>query len=391
MAMQACKLGENKHVYSQKIARNRKPTKNPFPLSPLDTSLLPAGLGDATHCRDFLRLSKVIPLEMTSQSTLSFPSAVRFLQGTFYILDPSWGLVLTFDENGAFQGVLGHKGEGPGEYQNPETVEVIWQDHLAVADLGSLLVYDAGGTFVKKVTIRTDGWAFDFNSHFIWETEDRLAIGSFNTVNPENPKHVILKHENNRFTPYYGFGERHPEEARFERFNIPVFDYSCFGLIGGNYWVGSPYSATLEIYDAEARFLGTLKRAYAEQLVPSDFSDIKSMDDTRGLYVQVRNFINLQVDGLVLSYLTGNRVMHVNVYDTHGNLLHHDLPNFHSILWPLTSHGRKLVCLIPILGSEAEYRQHLNEDEMASLRAAGFDVDNLDDMNPALAIFELKE
>jgi len=68
--------------------------------------------------------------------------------GTMYILDPGNGRVVVFDKDGGFVRTFGKKGQGPGEFQQPNEI-VIHDGQVMVVDTGArkLHMFDAEGAF----------------------------------------------------------------------------------------------------------------------------------------------------------------------------------------------------------------------------------------------------
>jgi hypothetical protein len=74
--------------------------------------------------------------------------------GNFFIFDQGSLRVLTYDRAGKFVRLIGRRGQGPGEYQNPRDV-FIEDGNIYIYCPRELVVFDRNGTFIKKIHIMT--------------------------------------------------------------------------------------------------------------------------------------------------------------------------------------------------------------------------------------------
>ena len=73
-------------------------------------------------------------------------------EGNVYVLDDADALVKVFDGHGNFLRAIGRKGQGPGETERPEFVEITPQDEVFVYDYASFRVvfYSRDGVFLRQ-------------------------------------------------------------------------------------------------------------------------------------------------------------------------------------------------------------------------------------------------
>ena len=76
--------------------------------------------------------------------------------GNIYVLDQLACDIKKFDRTGKFLGLIGRKGQGPGEFQSPTTMSVVG-DKIIIYDSGNMRLSCLGldGSFIKNIP-RTD-------------------------------------------------------------------------------------------------------------------------------------------------------------------------------------------------------------------------------------------
>jgi 6-bladed beta-propeller len=75
-------------------------------------------------------------------------------KGNLYVVDQMTCRVLLFDPNGKLIRMIGHKGQGPGEYQSPFDV-FIGSGQTYVYGIPEMVVFAPDGIFLRKVNPRT--------------------------------------------------------------------------------------------------------------------------------------------------------------------------------------------------------------------------------------------
>lgn len=175
--------------------------------------ILALGLGCHGHagfCSQAAPLSyaarEVKPQTRADQGAfLSRPVALAYDQKRLFVLDMDDSDIKIFSKSGDFDGVIGRKGQGPGEFHLPSGLDILG-DGLYVADSANrrVQVVDAKGRYlsgfrvpffpnrilalgpdrivVTSLPSRQDGrekllHGFDGNGELIWEAEDSFYSG----------------------------------------------------------------------------------------------------------------------------------------------------------------------------------------------------------------------
>lgn len=76
-------------------------------------------------------------------------------EGSFYILDEQAANIKVFDRSGNFLKTIGRKGQGPGEFGLPISLDITPDQHILVNEMGQrkLLFFDLEGNFLKQISI----------------------------------------------------------------------------------------------------------------------------------------------------------------------------------------------------------------------------------------------
>lgn len=99
--------------------------------------------------------------------------------------------VLEYDSRGHFMRPIGRKGQGPGEYMQPQSLFVDEHGDLYINDQGSLLhVFDKDGTFRRRIRLAFQ-IPFDSNTFYV-DSEGSIYAFSWDVVNMEMKK-VLVK------------------------------------------------------------------------------------------------------------------------------------------------------------------------------------------------------
>lgn len=102
-------------------------------------------------------------------------------QNFFYVLDRSEHKVLKFSPDGKLLLTFGNKGQGPGDFQNPNRIAFTPQGKIIVADdLFYLSYFEKDGTFIERIHFNgrlTPGYIGDDRYYsWIWRTEDKQQV-----------------------------------------------------------------------------------------------------------------------------------------------------------------------------------------------------------------------
>jgi len=84
----------------------------------------------------------------------SIRSIVRDSKLNLYVLDNRKCSIMAFDENGVFKMPIGNKGQGPGEYSVPVSLEINKVDELIVYDIGNhrVSMLSTNGRILKEIS-----------------------------------------------------------------------------------------------------------------------------------------------------------------------------------------------------------------------------------------------
>ncbi|MFY0255139.1 6-bladed beta-propeller [Chitinophaga sp. 30R24] len=100
---------------------------------------------------------RIVKLETNNKSMIGRIDKMIAFDHKFFILDQvERKAVIEFDENGKFLRIIGSKGSGKGQYNEPNDISInnnkliVW-----VNDFRKFLVYDMNGNFLKEVRVKS--------------------------------------------------------------------------------------------------------------------------------------------------------------------------------------------------------------------------------------------
>jgi len=318
-----CTPSKNDHIENH-IPR-AKSTKQPWP----DEPPVAVDLAKLDAARDVAHLFPLHSLVELKGEVVGYIQSIAVIGDDFYILDTGQSAVWHFNSDGEFLGQIGRKGQGPGEYQNPLSIKVVFDGNLGVSDSfqGKILVFNADGQFIAEY----NQWAGDQriipSLAFLWPEKDTLILGGFSSYNQEAPWHVRLRWSGKDFSVLNGFGERSDPLLKHK---LGRFSLSCFAIVGGNIWVGSPYLTDINVYDMNGSYLGDIEKSKClDPLSESDFDSFpkdptKARAKRNALFKRTHNFSIMQVG----SYVIVDHGRKISLYDLKGHLLRDSIPRF---------------------------------------------------------------
>jgi len=113
--------------------------------------------------------------------------------GNFLVLDKD--RILKYDSRGNFIRSIGRKGQGPGEYQNPQSLFVDEHNDLFVNDQGWLLhVFNGDGEFKHRIKLNFQ-IPFDSDAFYV-DGEGHIYAFSWDMMNMEMKKTLVKADEN---------------------------------------------------------------------------------------------------------------------------------------------------------------------------------------------------
>lgn len=346
-----------------------------FPQPPFPDIQEKMGLFEnATDFRDLFPTQEVVRLEALEGALIGYVEDLEFVDGFWFVLDRVQGLVFQFSRGGAFERVLGSKGQGPGEYLHPTQLFPCFGNQIGVFDSSNakILVYNVNGKFIRQLSYQHQGFMIIPNGSILWNDQERLILPGFDSYNKAAPWHV-------RFNPQseedlVGFGKR--EEPLFKS----PWSVTATCQVGETIWIGSPYSTEISVYDLDGNFLTQLRPAIPNALSLDDFKDTpQSREQRSALFKRPRCQSIQQVGNLVLAYF--GRIY--SIFDTHGNLIRSNLPTQQ---WPiLCVMEDQVVTLLPTLEKHLYHPQ-----ELQALIKLGWKEEDLENDNSYLAIGKLQ-
>ena len=124
---------------------------------------------DKVHFEDFFDLKNmsVIPFSSDQNLFLTDNIQIRISQQDIFLLDKGYSQVYRFDSSGKLLNLIGRSGKGPSEYFNPAFFALDTDKQLVdvLCNNGSAIM------------------TFDYNGHFIKQTETPLIVSSFDRLN----------------------------------------------------------------------------------------------------------------------------------------------------------------------------------------------------------------
>jgi hypothetical protein len=116
-------------------------------------------------------------------------------KGNIYILDQANKRIQKFDKNGKFIQSIGRKGQGPGEFENPDFLLVDEHENILVYDNRKLHHFDNNGKFVKfyHFPFECESFALTSENNFLTNSRVFSQEGGAEAVHLINQEGDILK------------------------------------------------------------------------------------------------------------------------------------------------------------------------------------------------------
>ena len=339
---------------------------------------VPKEILSAKTYNDMMALHGVVRLEATPQSQLGMIRDVIFLQHSWFIIDWVQNKVFQFSEKGSFIRVVGNRGNGPGEYQTPVSIERVYDGNFAIADAAgnSILVFNTNGEHLRTISYKQG--VMPPRPPFIWKKPNRLYLGDLPSASSKKPYCGITDDKLQLQTLFgtrpFGDGEG------------PKFALSCFMQVDKTIWVGSPYDGAFEIYNLDGKLLKRVETTHPDSPTPEDFTGLHSKADRAEidkLKRKNRTRAMAYVGDYVLVYMND-----LDIYHKDGVLLKRGLKS-KGVMQPLDTLGSFVVGRLPEADLLAHY-QALHPNLPEKLKAVGWTEANAKNENPYLRIDLLK-
>ncbi len=330
--LQHCDRQHKAFRHGASIPRVEGPSAQPFPGKRLLSVAQQARMDDLRLFNDLLQPHSFIKLEDGEGSILGEVTDLVFHQEHWFVLDQHTFRVYKFERDGSFVKSFGGRGEGPGQFQYPKKIRVVYDGHLAVSDpmLGSIQVFDSDGRYLRATRSKVENFIIPARYNFVWHQPHALALCAFPSADPSTPYHVVLDATERRQRIRFGFGDRIPSVEAAATRGAPKRAYTAFERVDGLYWTGSPYRNFIDVYDEDGRFAARLgedtPRNYEDMVRPSDVDELnlardprKKLQDT--ILTKSANLFIGRIGDLVLVQMG----FFFDVYDYRGNLVRANL------------------------------------------------------------------
>ena len=185
--------------------------------------------------------------------------------GNIYVLDVKEAHIKVFDKNGSFFRIIGRKGQGPGEFQNPFTVQISSNHNIVVFDpLPQKLTFlSLEGKYIKSISIKGL-----FNPPLI--TPDGNILSIVKADKSENPKYELHKLDLNlnSLCSYYSYPKYIPGNDGMNPFRSSL----QWDIINKNEVIlGHPdIGYSLTIFNAEGSPTMKITKEYTPVKIPKD-------------------------------------------------------------------------------------------------------------------------
>ncbi len=271
-----------------------------------------SGASEATALEGAFRTVSTVQLETTPECAIGSITDVEIdVHGNFIIAD-GWkaGLVYCFAPDGRFLGMVGGRGQGPGEYATPVSLAVGPGGEIAVCDYlqNRLIIYDKDRRYQR--TVRGNP-RFQY---FIHIGEDGAIYAYSGSVDPR---------KTGVFDTIHKYDDSGREALSFGPIQTEVLDRG-FSLVADGMAIGgdgfiyekNPLFSQIRKFDPS----GALVRSFVNPDKGKRTEDIASHDGYYGLFYLRKGFLVAQ---------SGKTV---DLFDNEGRFLKGDLPLRHRIL-----------------------------------------------------------
>ncbi len=161
-------------------------------------------------------------------------------RGIIYVLDEGLGQVAAFTPNGELSGMIGRKGQGPGEFSNPRKLFIDSVDRIYLCDQGtSILAFDPSGVYDRSFKLDFMMPPFPFEARFFYIDESRNVYALSWDFTPAGLVQNLIKA--NADGKIVATVARYPEES----VKVSGGPATGGGVVGG---VLHPYSAAALFY-----------------------------------------------------------------------------------------------------------------------------------------------
>jgi hypothetical protein len=186
-------------------------------------------------------------------------------KGNIYVLDIKETHIKVFNPNGRLIRIIGRKGQGPGEFQRPFTVQITAQNEVVIWDviIQRLHFFSLDGEYKKSISFEK------LFNHPVINSEGNI-VSIVNGDVAENPKYELRKHdlELNPLTFYYSFPKYDIARDGFNSFRSIL----QWAVTNNNEIVcGHPDEGyELKIFNSEGKIIKNIIKDYTPIKIPDE-------------------------------------------------------------------------------------------------------------------------
>ncbi|MCB9398604.1 MAG: 6-bladed beta-propeller [Acidobacteria bacterium] len=235
-------------------------------------------LGGRPTIESFFPLEKMIVLEETDEAVIVQAGQVLVADQVIYVVDRSQGFVFSYDLEGKFLGIIGAKGQGPGEYLSAERIFIGPDQSLGVLDIyaGSIIFYRKNGAYLTSM--RATGGGFPLASDVLYQDSKLYLFGIKGGPFCGVGKHGIFN--------FSGFSElslqtcfgNNIQEQTLLKFGHIAFQ-PVVRPVGHQFWFFHPYHNEIECYGMNGEKLSSFHYPDVELMQWSEVSQLNSEND----------------------------------------------------------------------------------------------------------------
>ena len=186
-------------------------------------------------------------------------------EGNIYVLDIKERHIKVFNSDGRLIRIIGRKGQGPGEFQLPYTVQITAQNDVVVWDvmIRKLHFFSLDGEYKKSISFEKlfDRPVINYEGNIVSIVNGDVA---------ENPKYELRKHdlELNPLTFYYSFPKYDTARDGFNSFRSTLL----WAVTNNNEIVcGHPDEGyELKIFNPEGKITKIIIKGYTPVRIPEE-------------------------------------------------------------------------------------------------------------------------
>jgi len=252
------------------------------------------------------------------------------LNENIYVCDWMEDFIKVYDKNGKYIRKIGSRGQGPGELQEPQAIEIMADSHICVMDhfggYSKMLIYQLDGEFIRSFGISglniTDIAYDNINKQLYFSPITRL--GRLRMMNNKDHHYAVLQYDIKgqfikEFSDHEGYkkieGVKH-----YSKLVTMTINQNRDLLVAFSY----PY--IIKIYDSDGNYKKHITRKSRSFKKPKivDHEILGSGYKTVGEYFSIGDILSLPDNGFIVIYRVASgkrRKTYYDVYNSEGYFL----------------------------------------------------------------------